>query len=255
VQNYFPQSKAPYLNLLYKFIFTIPRHIICNNKIVKEAIKSYGISEEKVVPIQAFSIQYLNFNKSILPRYIEEFFNKYTNVISSYVFYRPEFFVENMIHAMKKLSEKTNDFGLIIMGSDDGAEEISKLIHDMYLENHIIIVGDQDHDNFLTIISRSKIYLRTPVKDGVCSSVLEALYLGIPVVASENHLRPESVITYQNNDINDMVEKIFYTISNHTDVTHGVVRPKISDTIVDEIEVLQNTNYCQSVTALSCNGD
>ena len=255
VQKYFPQKQAPYLTLLYKFIFTIPRHIICNNEIVKKTIMSYGISSRKIIPIQAFSVQYLNFEKISLSKDIEDFFNKYTNIISSYVFYRPEFFVENMIRSMKSLLEKTKDFGLIIMGSDIESSNIKILIDDMRIKEHILIVGDRDHDEFLTILSRSKIYLRTPVKDGVCSSVLESLYLGVPVVASENGTRPASVITYHNGDIDDMVEKIFHTLENHTDITHAVVRPKISDTVCDEIEVLRDKDYSQLATALSGNGD
>jgi len=39
----------------------------------------------------------------------------------------------------------------------------------------------------------------------VCSSVLEALALKTPVVASENGSRPEGVITYENQNIDDMV--------------------------------------------------
>ncbi len=240
LQKYFPQSRAPQLNLVYKFIFSAPRHIICNNDLVKNAIAGYGINPDKIVPIQAFSRQYLQFEKVTLPEKTEAFFAAHPQAICSYVFFRPEFFIEEMIRAVAEVVKTHPGFGLIIMGSEKGSEDIQKLIAELGIGEHVLLAGDQDHDAFLTIMSRSKMYLRTPVKDGVCSSVLEALSLKVPVVASENNTRPESVIRYENQNIPDMVEKIVYVLDNHAQVVESVVKPDIRDTIQDEIAVLAN---------------
>ncbi|HHL72649.1 MAG TPA: glycosyltransferase [Bacteroidetes bacterium] len=240
LQKYFPQSRAPQLNLVYKFIFSAPRHIICNNDLVKNAIAGYGIHPDKIVPIQAFSRQYLQFDEVTLPDAVEEFFQKHPQAICSYVFFRPEFFIEEMIRAVAEVVKTHPQFGLIIMGSEKGSEEIQALIAELGIGEHVLLAGDQDHDAFLTIMSRSKMYLRTPVKDGVCSSVLEALSLQVPVVASENNTRPESVIRYENQNIPDMVEKIKYVLDNHAQVVASIVKPDIRDTIQDEIAVLAN---------------
>ncbi len=238
VQKYFPQFKAPWLTPLYKFIFTAPRHIICNNEAVKEKIVGYGINPDKIIPIQAFSRQYLNFEKVELKPEVETFFKEHDPVICSYVFFRPEFFIEDMIHAVAKLVKRYPKFGLIIMGSDMGSEEIQALIKELKIEDHVILAGDQDHDAFLTIMTRSKLYLRTPFKDGVSSSVLEALSLDVPVVACDNGSRPPSTVTYENRNVDDMVEKVSYVIDNHEQVVKNIIHPEIADTIVDEIRVL-----------------
>jgi len=238
VQKYFPQSKAPLLTPLYKFIFSAPRHIICNNEAVKQAIAGYGINPDKIIPIQAFSKQYLNFEKVQLKPQVEQFFDEHEPVICSYVFFRPEFFIEDMIHAVAKLVKIYPKFGLIIMGSDLGSEDIQQLIKELKLENHVILAGDQDHDAFLTIMTRSRLYLRTPFKDGVASSVLEALALKVPVVACDNGSRPAGAITYENRNIDDMVEKIRYVLENHEQVVQQIKPPEIKDTIADEIKVL-----------------
>ncbi len=238
VQKYFPQSQAPLLTPLYKFIFTIPRHIICNNEAVKKAIAGYGINPDKIVPIPAFSKQYLNFERVALKPEVEKFFAEREPVICSYVFFRPEFFIEDMIHAVARLVKDYPRFGLIIMGSDMGSEEIRALIKKLNLENHVLLAGDQDHDSFLTIMTRSRLYLRTPYKDGVASSVLEALALKVPVVACDNGSRPPGTVTYENRDVEDMVEKIKYVLENHDQVVQNIVPPEIKDTIVDEIRIL-----------------
>ncbi|WP_456441589.1 glycosyltransferase [Caldithrix abyssi] len=238
VQKYFPQSQAPLLTPLYKFIFTAPRHIICNNEAVKEKIAGYGINPHKIIPIQAFSKQYLNFEKVELKPEVEAFFSDHDPVICSYVFFRPEFFIEDMIHAVAKLVKHYPKFGLIIMGSDMGSEEIRALIKQLGIEDHVILAGDQDHDAFLTIMTRSRLYLRTPFKDGIASSVLEALALKVPVVACDNGSRPPGTVTYENRNVADMVEKLRYVLDNHEQVVRQIKPPEIKDTIVDEIRIL-----------------
>ncbi len=238
VQKYFPQSQAPQLTLLYKYIFWVPRTIICNNEAVKKNIIGYGVNADKIETIQAFSKQYLDFQKVQLPEPTEAFFKTRKPVICSYVFFRPEFFIEEMIDAVAVVVKKLPDFGLIIMGSDAGSEEIQQRITDLGLQKNVLLAGDQDHDSFLTIISRSKLYLRTPFKDGIASSVLEALALGVPVVACENGSRPESTITYENRNVQDMAAKILETLENYEQAVASVVKPEIKDTIVDELKVL-----------------
>lgn len=240
VQKYFPQSQAPLLTPLYKFIFSAPRHIICNNQAVKNNIVGYGVKADKIIPIQAFSRQYLEFDNVTLPEKVERFFAGHDPVICSYVFFRPEFFIEDMIQASALMVKTHPRFGLIIMGSELGCEAIQKLIADLGIQDHVLLAGDQDHDSFLTIMKRSKLYLRTPFKDGIASSVLEALSIDTPVVACDNGSRPASVVTYQNRHVQDMVGKLVYVLDQHEMVVKSIVHPEIKDTIIDEIAVLES---------------
>jgi glycosyltransferase involved in cell wall biosynthesis len=124
------------------------------------------------------------------------------------------------------------------MGSERDSEPIQELIKKLGIEEYILLAGDQDHDAFLTIMTRSKLYLRTPFKDGIASSVLEALSLNVPVVACDNGSRPPSTVTYENQNVDDMVEKLSYVLDNHGKVVRNIIHPEIKDTIVDEIRVL-----------------
>jgi len=71
--------------------------IICNNEAVKEKIAGYGINPNKIIPIQSFSKQYLQFHEVSLTGQAKEFFETGNPVIVSYVYFRPEFFVEELI--------------------------------------------------------------------------------------------------------------------------------------------------------------
>ncbi len=238
VQLYFPKFRAPYLTPYYKLIFALSHKIICNNEPVKQNIMSYGVPAEKIHTIPAFSVQYLEFEEKPLPPEIDQIFSQHHPVIATYVYFRPEFFNEFMIDAMAELIKIYPDAQLIVMGGETGYEPIQQRAIDKGIGEHVHFVGDQDHDHFLTILRKSVFYLRTPVKDGVSTSVLEALYWGVPVVAAENGTRPEGVITYENKNIPDMVEKMKYVIEHAEEVRKNLVRPHVDDTLSKEIKLL-----------------
>jgi glycosyltransferase involved in cell wall biosynthesis len=85
-------------------------------------------------------------------------------------------------------------------------------------KNGLLLLGNLPHDDFLTLLSRCYAYLRTPACDGVSSSVLESLALGVPVVASENGRRPPEVVTYVEDDPADLCDKLRHLITNYEDI-------------------------------------
>lgn len=237
-QIYFPRERAPRLAPMMKFIFGTSRRIICNSDAVKEKIVEYGINPDKIYPIQAFSRQYLQFEPAPLKPALEAFRQAHPQLICSYVFFRPEFFVEDMIRAIAKLRETHPGAGLMILGSDQGSEKVKALAEELGIAAHVYFAGDLDHDDFLTHISISTLKLRTPIRDGIASSVLEALALGVPVVASENERRPPSTITYNHEDVADMVRALRETLDDPEGARSRVVKPEIRDTVAEEVAVL-----------------
>ena len=86
----------------------------------------------------------------------------------------------------------------------------------------LLLLGNLTHDQFLTLLSRSFIFLRTPACDGVCASVLESIVLGIPVVASENGRRPPGVVTYEDTDAADMCAKLTFVAQHYSEIKEGL---------------------------------
>jgi hypothetical protein len=69
-------------------------------------------------------------------------------------------------------------------------DAMTAFLKDEGIEDVVCSQGSVPHDVFLTMLSRSLAYIRTPVTDGICSSVLESLKLKVPVLGAENGARP-----------------------------------------------------------------
>jgi glycosyltransferase involved in cell wall biosynthesis len=237
-QKFFPQTRSRLFAPLYATIFRLADTIICNSDVVKAKICGYGIAEEKVVPIPAFSRQYLRYEKVPLGERIEQFLRQHDPVVATYLNFRPEFFVDSLVDGLAILTSRYPRLGLVIMGADAGSQAAVDRIRQLGLDNHVLLTGDLPHDEFMTLITRAKLYLRTPKKDGVCSSVLEALSLNVPVVASENGTRPSGVVTFRPNDAEDLAAKVGDVLEHNEAIRRALVPPPIRDTVLDEANLL-----------------
>ena len=243
IQRYFPREKAWRLVPLFWLLFVIPRRIICNSDPVKKKIQGYGIAPRKIVPIPAFSRQYLEYEPAELPPHVRAFFDRYTHVILAYVRMRLLFFPVTLVDGLARLLRCRRDVGLVLCGgrghADEGVwESVEQRITAHGIEEHLCLVDDLDHDAFLTALQRSTAYLRTPITDGVASSVLESLALGVPVVACENGTRPHGVLTYPAEDHEKLAERLAFVIANRTQVVEAIGDLDVPDTLADEIALL-----------------
>ena len=242
-QEYFPRPKSPWLLPMYWVLFSIPRRIICNSNAVKEKIVEYGVPPEKIVPIPAFSTQYIDRVSTPLPPAVADFFARFPKVVLTYIRIRPGFYLDTMIDGFATVAAADPEAGLAVIGlSGDVNEDLLAAFHERIaghgLGDRICLIDDLTHDEFLEAVSRSALCLRTPTTDGVSSSVLESLALGVPVVGSENGSRPAGVITYAATDASDMAAKTLHVLRSREAVVAAMPRPELRDTLADEVAVL-----------------
>ncbi|PJB28951.1 hypothetical protein CO110_08225 [Candidatus Desantisbacteria bacterium CG_4_9_14_3_um_filter_40_11] len=80
--------------------------------------------------------------------------------------------------------------------------------------------------------------MRTP-KDGISSSVLESIALGIPVVASECECRPPEAVIFRFGERDDMLAKILYVLDNYEEIKSRLgLKVGVKDSLDEEIELL-----------------
>ncbi len=220
-------------------VFFLSNGIMCNSEEVKEKIRSFRVSEQKIYAIPCFSMQYLQ-HEPVLTEHEELFIDQHSPIISCYLFFRHEYEPEIIIEALGQVRQKYPDLGCIFIGSISGSESYVQQMASSGLENNVLLVGDKDHDNFLTLIGQSDISVRAHLRDGVCSSVMEALALGVPVIACDNGTRPAEVILFKSQNSNDLAEKILASLENLNALKARLSEIERRDSIREELTFLQN---------------
>ena len=228
-QVYFPRPKYPLLLPVFWLMFALARHIICNSEEVKAKIVEYGVSPSKVRPIPAFSSQYLESTDQPLPSTLDSFYRRFTHVVFCYLKMRPLFYPELTVEGFARLADRRQDAGLVLCGTEGYMQPgiwsaVQERIGRADLRDRVIVVEDLPHELFLLALARSSLFLRTHLSDGVCSSVLESLTLGVPVVATENGTRPPGVITYTPQDPNVLASLLDEVLERRDDIARTIPR-------------------------------
>ena len=242
-QQFFPRHKAPHLVPAYWLLFALSRTIVCNNEAVKRLLTRYGVRPAKIRPIPAFSTQYLEERSTDLPGAMPSFLSRYPVVLFTYARFRPTFFLPELIDGFAIAAAQRPDVGLLLCADPGHSEDnlpqrIADQIETANLRERVLVVGDLSHDQFLGALSRSAFYVRTPVSDGVASSVLEALSLGVPVIAAENGSRPAGVITYPATDADALGRVLLDAIGRRSEIAAALPRPPLRDTLAEEVALL-----------------
>ncbi len=242
-QKFFPKEKSSLVSPVFSMLFRMAQGIICNDRVVKNKILEYGIDASNVHAIRAFSRQYLEVRSENLPEGLDAFFEKHNPILASYLLLRPTFNIDTLFHAIKALTSTFPDLGLVVMGSNTTSDDmdpldVKRLEARLQLESHIFWAGDLPHDQFITILSNAKVYVRTYIYDGVSSSVLEALALKVPVVACENPHRPPGVLQFKSGDLEGLTETLRNVLENYEAYKSKIVAPEIKDTVKDEVDLL-----------------
>lgn len=242
-QVYFPRPKYPLLLPVFWTLFALPRRIICNSEDVKAKIVEYGVSPSKVVPIPAFSRQYLEAATGPLPPEIESFFSRFEHVVFCYMKMRPLFFPEATVEGFARLAAERPNVGLLLCGIVGNMEPgiwpaVQSRIAQPDLRDRVLVVDDLPHEVFVQTLGRATVCLRTHLSDGVCSSVMEALSLGVPVVATENHTRPPGVIVYDPQDIDALTSTLDDVLRRRDEISALLRRPEVRDTLAEEADLL-----------------
>lgn len=241
-QDYFPKQNKFWLDGTFRLIFLMAKRIVCNNEEVKARIADYGIMPEKIVPIPAFCLEYLE-DKAELPSGLADFIHGHQPALCSYIYLRHDFNLDFVFEAMQHVVQHRPQLGIVWMGADRESQVLQDKLRAYGLEQCSYIAGDLEHGDFLAVLEACDAYVRTPVVDGVSSSVLEALMLGSNVVASENGSRPEGVKTYVDGNVESFAQTLLsIPLSQNGKAELGqpalAAQWGVRDTLREEIELL-----------------
>ena len=239
-QSYFPAPTGSIRFLAFCFLFRIPQCIYCNSEAVKNVLLTTGIPPERVEPIPHFSSYYVQYDPTPLPREVENFYRMHDGVFFSYVCFRKEFALDFLAQAMRRFRETFPNVGFLLVGPWDREMDAMKaFLKEQKLEDAVFVLGSVPHETFLTLLSRSLAYIRTPVTDGICSSVLESLKLKVPVLGADNGTRPTGTKLWREGDLDGLLDLMSQAVKNHAAMVAEIPEITVEDNakkLADSIE-------------------
>lgn len=217
-QRYFPDRGRVFLRLVWSVVFGLAGTVVCDSEEVRSAIARYRDAGH-VFAVSPFSPKRLRFREVPIETRLADFTERRKPLLFIYFAYRPEYQMEVFLEALEFVRHKKPQIGCVAVCDPSFPvasieESVRKAISKRGLVDAMTITGHLSRDEFLTLLSRSDLFVRTAVTDGVCSSVLESLWLKVPVIAVENGCRPDSVITYRAGDSSDLSSKILEALGS-----------------------------------------
>src|SRR5271157_5838008 len=239
-QSYFPAPKGSLRHLAFSLLFRIPQRIYCNSEAVKKVLLTTGIPAGKVEPIPHFSSYYVEFVPVPLPPQVEEFYRTHEGVFFSYVCFRKEFALDFLAEAVRRFRREFPTIGFLLVGPwDREMDSMKTFMTEQKIEDAVCLLASVPHESFLTLLSRSLAYIRTPVTDGICSSVLESLKLKVPVLAADNGTRPVGTLLWRAGDIESLLKLMTEAARTHTAMVAAIPDIEVEDNakkLADSIE-------------------
>lgn len=239
-QSYFPAPPGSLRHRAFSLLFRIPQRIYCNSDAVKKVLLTTGIPEQRVEPIPHFSTYYVQFTPAELPAEVESFYRDHDGVFFSYVCFRKEFALEFLADAIRHFRQKFPRVGFLFVGPwDREMDRMKAFMKEEKIDDAVCLLGSMPHDTFLTLLSRSLAYIRTPVTDGICSSVLESLKLRVPVLAADNGTRPVGTLLWNEGDVGSLLALMTQAAQNHAAMVAAIPEIELEDNakkLADSIE-------------------
>ena len=178
---------------LIKFLFNRYNHIFCVSSAVANNLIQAGVNPDLI------SINYLglfgNYEKSEKVRL--QFRKKFdipieATVLSCIAWDHPVKGVDVLLKAFKRILIDYPEIHLVIIGIDPQESKLYSLSKKLELSSSVHWVGIIDHA--IEALSMSDIYVQPSRKEGLGLAMVEAMALGLPIVATNTGGIPEVVI-------------------------------------------------------------
>src|SRR5215831_12691410 len=179
-------------------------------------LRKMGVPAERARLISPYAFLLGSDAERALPPALAEFFAAHDPVLTSVGLLEPEYDLPLQISALTPIRKKFPGAGLLLIGSGSLEASLREKIAASPSPAHILLAGDVPHAATMEAMLRSRAMLRTTLYDGDALSVREALQLGMPVIASDNGMRPAGVRLIPKADLDALVKAIAWELQEST---------------------------------------
>jgi hypothetical protein len=192
--------------LIARLACSMYSQVVCVNAEIARAVSTLGLPQSALDIIPAF----LPFERpgSCLPEDVRRWIETHSPVLSSAMFFRPEYGFELLLDAMTELRKDHSNIGCVVMGDGLHREDAVAQVEGAGLREAVLLTGDLDHEVCLAVMANSEVFVRSTFMDADSISVREAGALGVTVVASNVGTRPEGTVLFEVGDKAELVERI-----------------------------------------------
>ena len=200
------QSAGPFS--LLGFVFRRFDRIVAVNQQIVDFFCKLGVPRNRIRFIYPYPMPRIDEHTPPLPDNLQHFFDAHKPLLISVGLLEPEYDLALQIEALGRVREKFPNAGLVMIGAGSLEEQLQQLISTKNYREHLLLTGDVPHAVTLRAIAESDVMLRTTWYDGDAVSVREALYLGTPVIATDNGMRPAGMHLIRARDLDVLFSAI-----------------------------------------------
>ena len=189
--------------------------------VISNYLKSYAeqINEKATIVLIPNGVDAKKFNESINEnnenKLREELrIKKDEKIIITISRLVPKNGVTDLINAFYKLNPTDRNLKLLIVGSGYMKESLESEIKNLGIEKRVIMLGNIPHENIVTYLKISDLFVRPSLSEGLGSAFLEAMAAGLPIIGTKVGgiadflIDGETGLFCETNNPDDLAEKI-----------------------------------------------
>ena len=181
--------------------------IIGVNQQIVDMFIGCGVAREKVRLILPFALPGAPPLAEV-PETITRFIDSHSPVLLTVGLLEPEYDLQLQIEAMEAVLRTHPRAGLLIIGAGSLESELREFIRSKPWADSLLLTGNVPRSSTMNVMLRADLLLRTTWYDGDAVSVREALHFSLPVIASDNGMRPAGVVPIPAKDREALVAAI-----------------------------------------------
>ncbi|HWD97602.1 MAG TPA: glycosyltransferase family 4 protein [Bryobacteraceae bacterium] len=174
--------------------------IIAVNQQIVDMFLGYGVAREKLRLIPPYALP-SEPPPAEIPESIRAFMRDHSPLLLAICLLEPEYDLPLQIEVIERVLRKHPRAGLLIIGAGSRENDLRSLIASRPWSQSILLCGNVPRPATMNIMARSDLLVRTTWYDGDAVSIREALHFSLPVVASDNGMRPPGITLIPARDI------------------------------------------------------
>ncbi|MEQ1920975.1 MAG: glycosyltransferase family 4 protein [Pyrinomonadaceae bacterium] len=188
-------------------IFRRFSRVIAVNDDLADVFRRYGVTDEKLSVVLPYSLKAPDDGVSV-PADLASFCKTHSPLLLAVGGLEKDYDPLMQVEAMLDIVRGLPNAGLMIVGGGSMQSEVEAAIQNSGCADNIYLAGNVDHAVTLHLMRDADIVLRTTLFDGDAISVREALFLGTPVIATDNGMRPDGVELIGVGDVAALVKSV-----------------------------------------------